>query len=119
MPKSKGGLTKIQTRQVAAYGHKIDLDLVYRLARTQAPMSRIAVICGTSIAKLKEKAEDILAKAYEEGRQELLDLQWEAARKGDKTMLVWLGKQFLGQSDRMVEESISTQIVVNVAMIPS
>lgn len=34
------------------------------------------------------------------GRETLRRWQWHAAEKGDKTMLVWLGKQMLGQTDR-------------------
>jgi hypothetical protein len=26
-------------------------------------------------------------------------LQWQAAEKGDRTILIWLGKQLLGQRD--------------------
>jgi len=28
-------------------------------------------------------------------------MQWEAAKKGNVTMMIWLGKQLLGQRDQM------------------
>ena len=36
-----------------------------------------------------------------QGTASLRRMQFKAAQAGDKTMLVWLGKQYLGQSDRM------------------
>jgi hypothetical protein len=34
------------------------------------------------------------------GRMSLRRKQWKAAEDGNTTMLVWLGKQYLGQSDK-------------------
>jgi hypothetical protein len=36
----------------------------------------------------------------EEGRMSLRRLQWKKAQEGNTTMLIWLGKQYLGQSDK-------------------
>lgn len=35
-----------------------------------------------------------------QGKASLRRMQYKAAQAGDRTMLVWLGKQWLGQSDR-------------------
>jgi hypothetical protein len=51
----------------------------------------------------KVKAEPELAEAIERGREvgrtRLRRLQWQGAEKGNATMLIWLGKQLLGQRD--------------------
>lgn len=40
------------------------------------------------------------------GKASLRRAQWRKAVDGDSTMLIWLGKQYLGQSDKM-EQSLS------------
>jgi hypothetical protein len=43
------------------------------------------------------------------GKMSLRRLQFESARKGNTTMLIWLGKQYLGQSDKSeVTENLAT-----------
>lgn len=40
-------------------------------------------------------------KKYEgQGKQSLRRLQWSAAQEGSVPMLIWLGKQWLGQADK-------------------
>ena len=34
------------------------------------------------------------------GQMKLSEAQWKAAQEGNATMLIWLGKQYLGQKDR-------------------
>jgi len=36
-------------------------------------------------------------------KKELEDKQWEVAMSGDTKMLIWLGKQYLAQSDKQDE----------------
>ena len=43
-------------------------------------------------------------KMLEGWRQELRNLQKDAARKGNTAMLVWLGKQYLGQTDKLEQK---------------
>ena len=35
-------------------------------------------------------------------------MQWDAAKKGNTTMLVWLGKQYLGQKEPKQEFELDT-----------
>lgn len=41
-----------------------------------------------------------LENGRKEGKMSLRRLQWKSAQAGDRTMLVWLGKQYLGQTDK-------------------
>jgi hypothetical protein len=44
------------------------------------------------------------------GKVSIRRKQYEVAMSGDKTMLIWLGKQYLGQSDKFeVEHDIETE----------
>ena len=42
----------------------------------------------------------ILTKGRDKGKIRLRQLQWRAAEKGNVSMLIWLGKQVLDQTDR-------------------
>lgn len=92
---------------------EFDLKVVAALASVQCTDEEIAATVGCAYSTLrKRKDEDqefsaLLEKAREGGKASLRRWQWRAASKGDRTMLVWLGKQHLGQSDR------STDVVVS------
>ena len=45
------------------------------------------------------------------GRATLRRLQWQRANGGADTMLIWLGKQMLGQKDKVETEAINTHHV--------
>jgi hypothetical protein len=44
---------------------------------------------------------DYYSQKAGKGKISLRRKQWDLAMKGDKTMLIWLGKQYLGQNERM------------------
>jgi hypothetical protein len=54
--------------------------------------------------RLKEEGyggfADFYKKHSDEGKASLRRAQWKAAQDGNPTMLVWLGKQMLGQRDK-------------------
>jgi hypothetical protein len=43
---------------------------------------------------------DYLTQKRESGNQQLLGMQFQAAKEGSVPMLIWLGKQRLGQKDK-------------------
>jgi len=57
------------------------------------------------------------AQKREHGETLLLEKQMEAAMKGDKTMLIWLGKQRLGQADKSEANNNSTVKILNTDVI--
>lgn len=84
---------------------EIDYKTVEKLASIACADSEIAHVIGFTpewICKRK-KTDEKLAKAIERGREKgraaLRRLQWNLANKGNATMLIWLGKQLLGQRD--------------------
>ena len=62
--------------------------------------------------KLKDRGYDNFRDFYKKhsanGKQSLRRLQWAAAQEGNTTMLVWLGKQWLGQTDKQAIDTNHT-----------
>ena len=79
----------------------IDIEKVKELAEIQCTQEEIAAILGLSRDTLYRNKEfcDIYEKKKAEGKQKLRQMQWDAAKKGNPTMLIWLGKQHLDQRD--------------------
>lgn len=79
---------------------EIDEKTVEAFARLGATNREIAdhFICDeTTIAK---RFSSILTKARANRKIKLRELQWRLAEKGNLGMLIWLGKQELGQSEK-------------------
>jgi len=84
----------------------VDLELVEKLAHIQCTQTEIAATLGVSVdtlARNKHFAE-IYKRGSEGGRKSLRRMQFESASKGNITMQIWLGKQYLKQSDHMTSE---------------
>ena len=81
--------------------YKIDHDLVFKLATIHCSYEEIASIVGTSTTTLEKRFKNIIEKGRAEGKKSLRRAQFEAAiDKKDVRMLIWLGKQVLGQEDQ-------------------
>jgi hypothetical protein len=89
---------------------EIDAAKVENAAGIGCTVEEIAAVLGVGVSTLKDRvaAEPELAEALERGRDKgkatLRRLQWQAANGGNPTMLIWLGKQMLGQKDRVEQE---------------
>lgn len=89
---------------------EFDLKQVEELASIQCTQAEMAAVLGcareTIIRRAKE--DEAFAQAIEKGREggkaSLRRMQWKKARDGDRTLLIWLGKQYLGQRDRTETE---------------
>ncbi len=80
--------------------YKIDHDLIFKLASIHCTYEEIANVIGTSIPTLEKRFKNIIEKGRAEGKKSLRRAQFEAAiDKKDVRMLIWLGKQLLGQED--------------------
>jgi AraC-like DNA-binding protein len=94
---------------------EIDVQQVEALAALQCTMEEIASGVGVSRRTLQDRcAEDeafrtAIEKGREMGTRSLRRLQYEAAKTGNVTMQIWLGKQWLGQADKS-ETHVSAEI---------
>jgi len=111
---------------------EIDQKQVFKLAVLQCTEIEIAYFIGVSVDTLQRRKwfGGLYKKGLEEGRSSLRRLQWKVAngdylakritrvtKAGDDvteetfaapnpTMLIWLGKQYLGQADKTEIEAV-------------
>lgn len=82
---------------------KLDIDarLVEQLASIGCTMSEIAAACNCSVDTLERRFAGEIEKGRENGKTRLRKKQLEVALQGNVSMLIWLGKQMLGQSEKV------------------
>ncbi len=79
---------------------EIDEGLVEKLAMIHCTHEEIAAVVGCSTDTIADRFSDLIKKARGQGEASLRRRQYKAAEEGNITMLIWLGKQHLGQSDK-------------------
>ena len=85
-----------------------EFNKLVSMVRIQCTQQEICGIYGVTDKTLNEALKrrgepgfsEFYKKHQDEGRASLRRAQWKAAQDGNPTMLVWLGKQMLGQRDR-------------------
>ena len=87
---------------------EIDEELLYKLAQIHCTMNEMVDIMGVSKDTLKRNYAHIIDKGKSEGKMRLRRKQVEVAMSGNHTMLIWLGKQMLGQSESPMSEDDKT-----------
>ena len=95
-----------------------DFQRLLNMVRIQCTQTEICSILGMSDTTLNRRLQergyenflDLYKRHNDEGRMSLRRMQWQAAENGNSTMLVWLGKQYLGQKDKQ-EQTISGEHV--------
>lgn len=78
----------------------INLDQVFELAKRDWKNTEIASFFNISTDTLDRRCADIIKRGRLAGSAHLRDLQWNKAEEGSERMLIWLGKQRLGQRDQ-------------------
>jgi len=79
--------------------HDIPPNKVQELAEFGCTNTEIAQFYGCSESTIRRNYDEYLIKGRASGKTRLRQLQWKVAEKGNVTMLIWLGKQVLGQSE--------------------
>lgn len=78
---------------------ELDEDLLLKLATIHCTMKEMVDIMGCSEDTLKNNFSGIIDKGKAQGKMRLRRKQMEVALEGNPTMLIFLGKAMLGQSD--------------------
>ena len=91
----------------------IDEKLVHKLAAIHCTMEEIAATCNCSVDTLENRFSDIIQKAREEGKASLRRMQYQKAQEGNVTMMIWLGKQLLGQREK-IDQNINQKTLINM-----
>lgn len=96
---------------------KIDYDLVKKLAEIQCTQEEISNILDISVRTLQRDKEfcRIYNMSRENGKMSLKRWQFKRAEQGSDRMLIWLGKQYLGQRD--VIESNNTHEIEDLSAL--
>lgn len=81
----------------------IDPREVQHLAELHCTIQEMADFFQVPRETLKYNFRDIIAKAKETTKQRLRKAQINLALKGNATMLIWLGKNILGQSENPID----------------
>lgn len=87
---------------------EVDMEKLAKLAQLPIRAEDIGYVLGVSTDTLSRRIKEAHGCTFAEYleqkratiRYNLMAKQFEVALKGDKTMLIWLGKQYLGQSDK-------------------
>lgn len=92
-----------------------DPDVIEGLAAIQCTNEEIAAVVGCSADTIERRIRDdpefaeALQRGKARGRETLRRTQWQGAMDGNPTMLIWLGKQVLGQRDH-IDQNLSGEI---------
>ena len=97
---------------------EIDWGLVIKLAGIMCTQEEIAGILQVSKETLSRKSKkdhkmnfvDFLKEYQSNGKASLRRKQFETALEGNISMLIWLGKQYLDQSDTLTQKLEQTQV---------
>lgn len=79
----------------------IDPEEVLKLARIGCNNVEIAGFFGVTEGLIRKRYSEYVTKGQSEQLVHLRRRQYESADGGNVTMLIWLGKQVLGQSDKI------------------
>lgn len=82
---------------------EIDYNIVENLAEIFCTHEEIAAVLEVNVKTLTAREEFLEAykRGIEKGKKSLRRFQYDCAKKGNSAMLIWLGKQYLGQSEKM------------------
>jgi hypothetical protein len=81
---------------------EIDLEQLAKLAQMQLTYEEIAAFFGTSRQTLynREEVREIIERERLNGNGSLRRDMWTAAKNGDRQMMIWLSKQYLGMKEK-------------------
>jgi hypothetical protein len=112
---------KPEIKQPAKVGRpkaNVDPDLVEKLASIGCSMKEMASACNCSVDTLERNFAEQIAKGRENGKTRLRRKQIEVALAGNVTMLIFLGKNMLGQSDKIETVNESTHTIKQTEITP-
>jgi len=78
---------------------EVDGKLIRSLAAIGCTQQEIGAVTGCSPDTLQRRFREDLTIGSETGKSSLRRRQWQAAMEGNVSMLIWLGKQLLGQRE--------------------
>ena len=102
---------------------EVDWDQFDKLCAMQCPIREIAswfeMTTDTLEARIRETFDCSFSDIFEEkrgkGKISVRRKQYEVAMSGNVTLLIWLGKQWLGQTDKQeIEQTNDVKISIDI-----
>ena len=90
LPERKKGRIKVSD---------VDPEIIWKLARIGCTLREMAFITGLNAETIRKHFGDLIDKGGAYGKSSLRRKQFERAMEGSDRMLIWLGKNMLGQKD--------------------
>ncbi len=104
-----------------------DWDRINSMCAIQCTGEEIAQVMGFSYDTLERRIKEVhdvsgaeYIKAHSQGgKATLRRAQWKAAMGGSNSMLIWLGKQYLGQKDQVQADTRTDLSVITDQQLDS
>ncbi len=93
--------------------YHIDTEQLQKLAKLGCTNKEMGDFFGCSADLLEKSYSEFLRKGRAEQKMRLRQLQWKSAENGNVTMQIFLGKNLLGQQDRLEENQVEEPLVWN------
>ena len=90
--------------------YKIEHQEVEKLASYGCSNTEIAEFYGCDESLIRKSFSESLLKGRAKGKIRLRQLQWKSAEKGNVTMQIFLGKNILGQQDKLEENQLEVPL---------
>ena len=78
---------------------ELDEDLLFKLCECHCTVKELAYIMGVSAFTLRNRYQHVMDRGFAAGKMRLRKAQYSKALEGNPVMLIWLGKNVLGQKD--------------------
>ena len=91
--------------------YHIDTEQLQKLAKLGWTNKEMGDFFGCSADLLEKSYSEFLTKGRAEQKMRLRQLQWKSAENGNVTMQIFLGKNILGQQDRLEENQLEEPLV--------
>ena len=91
--------------------YNISKEEVFKLASYGCTNVEIADFYGCDESLIRKSYSDYNIKALASGKTRLRQLQWDSAEAGNVTMQIFLGKNILGQQDRIEQAELDEPLV--------
>lgn len=95
---------------------EVDREQVKALASIACTVEEIAVIMRIGKRTLERNYKDEIEMGRANFKASLRREQWNAAKKGSAALLIWLGKQHLGQTEK-IDQSINAEVTGDTRVI--
>jgi len=106
----KYGEKTVRGRVIGRNKTVIPEEQVLELAKLHCTNKEMADFFDVPLSTFTDNFRDIITKGKLETKQRLRAAQLKLALNGDRTLLIWLGKNILGQSESPISNE-STQIL--------